>query len=124
MGWKVEDCSIQEYVLSCTVDRDIQAPQFFLTEEEAENTMLLQFLRVMDKADAAIYPSASEKELLGVSGLRKMIAEADREGKDLTLTEAGCSLRPAHAYINATADRNNWNWRITPVHVANSVELR
>lgn len=48
--------------------------------------MLLQFLRVMDKADAAIYTSASEKELLGVSGLRKMIAEADREGKDLTLT--------------------------------------
>ena len=95
-----------------------------LTEEEAENTMLLQFLRVMDKTDAAIYTSASEKELLGVSGLRKMIAEADREGKDLTLTEAGCSLRPAHAYINATAARNNWNWRITPVHVANSVELR
>lgn len=124
MGWEVEDCSIQEYVLSCTVDRDIQAPQFFLTEKEAENTMLLQFLRVMDKADAAIYTSASEKELLGVSGLRKMIAEADREGKDLTLTEAGCSLRPAHAYINATADRNNWNWRITPVHVANPVELR
>lgn len=124
MGWEVENCSIQEYVLSCTVDRDIQAPLFFLTEKEAEDTMLLQFLRVMDKADAAIYTSASEKELLGVSGLRKMIAEADREGKDLTLTEAGCSLRPAHAYINSTADRNNWNWRITPVQVANSVELR
>ena len=120
-GWVVEDCKIDIAVLSRTCDREIAVPRFYLSEQQAIETMLLETIRVgeifgsMEKGINEETPSDIEAQ-----EITELLTKLDDDPSEMLTEEddrIGYSLHAA--WVSEAVGDSNWDWRVHTFEIQN-----